>query len=59
LVIYRPYYPWRYYYYTPSYPYYKVRPGAKVVPYRDSKTLLRPVPKTYHVPKKGKPVPGR
>jgi hypothetical protein len=31
-VIYRPYYPWRYYYYVPSRPYYKVRPGVTLVP---------------------------
>ena len=33
IVVYRSYYPWRYYFYVPSRPYYKVRPGVKWIPH--------------------------
>ncbi len=41
VVIYRPYYPWRYYNYVPAHPYYKVRPGVKVIPHVHLKTKPR------------------
>jgi len=41
VVIYRRYYPWRYYRYVPRRPYYKVRPGVKRIPHVHVKTRPR------------------